>query len=133
MLDFDPGATTEFADFIGVMPANYDGGGLTVTIGWSSDATTGAVKWDGAFKSVTDDADDLDSKAFASIQTVTATTATAAGEVDYADITFTDGAQMDSVAAGEMFVFRLERDSADAADTMDSNDAELHFVKIAET
>lgn len=133
VLDFDPGATTEFADFICVMPRHYGGGGLTITVGWSSDATTGNVKWDIFLKSVTDDADDLDTKAFAAANSVTATTATAAGEVDYAAITFTDGADMDSIAAGEMFILRLERDSADAADTMDSNDAELHFIEIKET
>lgn len=130
VLDFDPGATTEFADFTGVMPGQWDGTtAITVVLGWSSDATTGNVKWDVQFKSVTDDADDLDTKAFAAIQSVTATTASAAGEVDYASINFSV-AQADSIAPNEMFILRVERDSADAADTMDSNDAELHFVEI---
>jgi len=130
VLDFDPGATTEFADFIGVMPGQYDGSSaIEVVLHWSSDATSGAVKWDVAFKSVTDDADDLDTKSFAAIQTVTPTTASAAGEVDYAVIDFTN-AQADGVGANEMFILRVERDSADAADTMNSNDAELHSIEI---
>ena len=133
VLDFDPGATNEHADFAGVMPRHYAGGGITVTLIWSSGATTGNVKWDMAFKSVTDDADDLDTKVYAAVNTVTATTASAAGEADYAPITFTDGADMDSVAAGEYFRMRVTRDSADAADTLNSNDAELIAIEIKET
>lgn len=131
VLDFGDEATnTEFADFTGVMPGQYDGSSsLEVTIGWSSNVTTGNVKWDVAFKSVTDDADDLDSKAFATIQTVTATTASAAGEMDYALITFTN-AQADSIGANEMFILRVERDSADAGDTLTSEDAEFHFAEV---
>lgn len=133
VLDFDPGSTEEYAYFTGVMPRAYAGGGLTVTLGWSSDATSGVCRWAAAFKSVTDDADDLDSKTFAAPNTVDATTASAAGEVDYAAITFTDGADMDSVAAGEMFVLEVSRNSSHANDTLNSNDAELHFIEIKET
>lgn len=134
VLDFDPGATEEYIYFQGVMPRHYGGGGLTVTIGWSSDATTGNVIWSVAFKSVTDDADDLDSKAFAAENDSSAdATASAAGEVAYTTVTFTDGADMDSVAAGELFWMEVHRSSADASDTLDSNDAELHFIEIKET
>jgi len=133
VLDFDPGSTEEYIYFTGFMPRHYGAGGLTVTIGWSSDATSGVCRWAAAFKSVTDDADDLDSKAFAAPNTVDATTASAAGEVDYAEVTFTDGADMDSVAAGEMFVLELSRNSSHANDTLNSNDAELHFIEIQET
>jgi hypothetical protein len=133
VLDFDPGTTEEYAYFTGVMPRNYGGGGLTLNIGWSSDATTGVCRWAVAFKSITDDADDLDSKVFAAPNTVDATTASAGGEVDYAVITFTDGADMDSIAAGEMFVLELSRNSSHANDTLNSNDAELHFIEIQET
>lgn len=134
VLDFDPGSTEEYIYFQGVMPRHYDGGGLTVTIGWSSDATTGNVIWSVAFKSVTDDADDLDTKTFAAENDSSAdATATAAGEVAYTTITFTDGADMDSVAAGEYFWIELRRSSADASDTLNSNDAEFHFMEIRET
>ncbi len=130
VLDFDPGSTTEFIDFTSVMPGQYDGStALEVVIYWSSDATSGAVKWDVAFKSISDDADDTDSKAFDTIQTVTATTANAAGEVDFAVIDFTN-AEADGVQPDDLFVVRVERDSADAADDMDSNDAELHAIQV---
>ena len=131
VLDFDPGATEEHIYFSGVMPRNYDGGGVTVTIGWSSDATSGNVIWGVAFKSVSDDADDLDSKAFAAPNESSAdATASAAGEVAYTTITFTDGADMDSVAAGELFRLRISRDAASDDAT---GDAELLAVEIRET
>ena len=134
VLDFDPGATNEFAIFTGFMPRHYAGTtGVTVTLIWSSDATSGVCRWEVAFKSVTDDADDIDSKQFAAANAVNATTASAAGEADYAAITFTDGADMDSVAAGEFFCLQVNRDSADGADTLNSNDAELWCIEIKET
>ncbi len=133
VLKFDPGATQEYAGFSAVMPEHYAGGGLTLTLMWASDAGTGNVKWDAAFKSFTVDVDDVDSKQYAAIQTATEATASAAGEIQYTDITFTDGAQMDSVAKNEYFRLTITRDSADAGDTMDSNDAELIAVYLTET
>lgn len=133
VLDFDS-STAEYMDFYCVMPRSYAGGGLTLTFMWSSDATTGNVIWSAAFKSVSDDADDLDSKAFAAYNDATAdATASAAGEVAYTTLTFTDGADMDSVAAGEMFILRIRRRADQAGDTMNSNDAELHAIEIRET
>ena len=130
VLDFDPGATTEFAVFRAVMPGQYDGtSAIEVVIHWSSDATTGNVKWDVSWKRITDDTIDMDSAAYAAIQSVTATTASAAGEMDYAVVDFTN-AQADGIQSNEVFLLRVERDSADAADTMDSNDAELHTVEV---
>ena len=132
VLDFDD-TTDESTQFPGFMPRRYDGGGLTVTIGWmATTATTGNCIWDIAFKSVSDDADNLDTKAFAAANSVTATTATASGEVDYAEITFTDGADMDSVAAGEYFRIQINRDANNGSDTL-SGDAELVFIEIKET
>ena len=134
VLDFDD-ATSENVEFAGYMPPHYGGGGVTVTIGWmfSTSGTPGTdtCVWDVAFKSVTDDADDLDTKAFAAANSVTATSATADGEVAYDTITFTDGADMDSVAASEYFRIKVERDAASG--TASPGDAELVFVAIKET
>ena len=130
VLDFDPGSTTEFADFTGVMPGQYNGtDALEVVLHWSSDATTGNVKWDVAFKRVTDDGDDLDSVVFDTIQTVTSATANVAGELSYSVIDFTN-AEADGLQPNEVFFIRVERDSADGDDTMDSNDAELHTMEL---
>lgn len=132
VLDFDASAD-ESAEFSGVMPRHYDGGGITITIAWmATSATTGDVVWNAALKSVTDDADDLDTKAFDTARTATTTTASASGEVKYTTISFTDGDQMDFVAAGEYFRLQILRDADNGSDTM-TGDAELLSVEIKET
>jgi hypothetical protein len=134
VLDFDD-TTDESIEFGGFMPRHYDGGGVTVTVGWmATSATSGAISLDVAFKSVTDDADDLDTKAFAAANNANPTTATATGEVDIAEIAFTDGADMDSVAAGEYFRLQVKRDADGTTSTDDmTGDMELVFVEIRET
>lgn len=137
VLDFDA-ATDEEAVFAGFMPRHYDGGGVTVTIGWMATDTTVTPHncvWQAAFLSVTDDLDDLDTKAFAAFQSTGAVAEpTASGEVGYDTITFTNGAQMDSVAAGEYFRFKVRRDADDTSATDNlTDDAELVFVEIKET
>jgi hypothetical protein len=134
VLDFDPDAD-EYAIFGAVMPRHYAGGGVTETIGWmATSATSGTVRWDGAFKSITDDADDLDTKPLDTARSVTSTTASASGEVKYETIAYANGDEMDSVAAGEYFQFQLNRDANNGSslDTM-TGDAELVFVEIRET
>jgi len=134
VLDFDD-STDESAVFYGFMPRNYAAGGITVTVGWmATTATEGTISLDVAFMSITDDADDLDSKAFAAANNANPTTASATGEVDYATVTFTDGADMDSVAAGEAFLMKITRD-ADGTTSTDNlvGDMELVFVEIKET
>ncbi len=134
VLDFDD-TTDESAIFYGVMPRNYAGGGITVTVGWmATSATTGTISLDVAFMSITDDLDDLDTKAFAAANNANPTTASATGEVDYATITFTDGADMDSIAAGEAFLMKITRD-ADGTTSTDNlvGDMELVFCEIRET
>jgi hypothetical protein len=134
VLDFDD-TTDESAVFTGFMPRNYAAGGVTVTVGWmATSATTGTISLDAAFMSVTDDADDLDTKAFAAANNANPTTASATGEVDYVTITFTDGADMDSVAAGELFYLKITRDANGTTSTDDlSGDMELVFVEVKET
>lgn len=133
VLDFDSGATQEYASFSGVMPSHYDGGGVTLTLVWCSEATTGDVKWDAAFKSFTDNTDDLDAKQYAAVNSATDAVAGTARVLTYTPIAFTDGADMDSVVANEYFRLTITRDSADAADTVDANDAELVAVILRET
>ena len=137
VLDFSD-TTDEEAIFRGVMPRHYGGGGVTVTIGWSATDVTVTphnVVWQAAFMSVSDDADDLDTKAFAAFNTSGAVAEpSASGEVGYDPITFTDGADMDSVAVGEMFLLKIRRDADDTSGTDSlTDDAELWFVEIRET
>lgn len=125
--------TDESIYFPGVMPRNYAGGGVTVRICWmATSATTNEVVWAVAWERHEDDAFDLDGDGFAAARTVTATAPSASGEVSYDDIAFTDGAQMDSVAAGESFRLHVYRDADDGDDDM-VGDAELLRVEIRET
>lgn len=134
VLDFDD-TTDESAIFRFAVPDSYAGGGFTVKVLWSAtSATSGTISLDVAFMSVTDDADDLDTKAFAAANNANPTTASATGEVDYISITFTDGADSDSIAAGEMAFIKITRD-ADGTTSTDNlvGDMELHEVLIYET
>ena len=133
VLDFDPGATQEFATFSGFMPNHYAGTtGITVTLVWTSEATSGDVKWDVALKRIADTTNIL-SLAYGAVNTVTTTTDGTARDLNTSAITFTDGADMNSVVAGDYFRLTVTRDSADAADTMNSNDAELIATHLEET
>lgn len=134
VLDFDAD-TDESAVFMGFMPNNYAGGGFTVKVLWmATSATSGAISLDVQFMSVTDDADDLDTKAFAAANNANPTTASATGEVDYVSITFTDGADSDSVAANEMFLLKVTRDANGTTSTDNmTGDMELLEVIVTET
>lgn len=111
----------------------YAGGGITLTLPWmAATATSNAARWGAAFRRIQDDAEDLDTSQTYDYNYVTDTTASAAGEVSYPTIAFTDGADMDSVADGELFILRITRTPADAADTL-AQEAQLLAVLGAET
>ncbi len=132
VLDFNA-ATDESAVFTSVLPRNYAGGGLTITLIWAAtSATSGNVVWNGAIERMQDDVTDLDSDSFAAAQAVTAGAASASGEPSYDAITFTDGASMDSLAVGEAFRLKITRDANNGSDTM-TGDAELLAAEIKET
>jgi hypothetical protein len=131
VLDFDSG-TDENVDFLGVLPRHYGGGGLTLALHWASGVTSGACVWDAAIRRIADDAEDFDTSHTYDFNSVTATTASAAGEFDYATITFTNGADMDSLAVGESFILRIRRDADNGNDNM-TGDARLAAIEIRET
>jgi len=131
VLDFDAGAD-EAAVFTGLLPRTYAGGGLTVRLHWmATSAVAGDVKWNAQVER-DDTGTDLDADSFAAAQTTTTTTGATSGAPNVTQITFTDGAQMDSLAVGEPFRLKITRDADDAADTM-AGDAELLAVEIKET
>lgn len=133
ILNFDDTAI-EYADFYCVMPRNYAGGGLTITFGWSSTATTNTAVLSAALRRVADDAEDLNTTAqtYDYNNTGALTPASANGEVVYDTLTFTDGADMDSVAVGEYFILRVRRVPTDGNDTM-VGDLRLHSLEVKET
>ena len=135
VLDFDD-TTQEYADFYCVMPAAYAGTtGITCTIMWSAaEAATDVVEWQIALRRVADDGEDLDTTAHTyAYNAVVATAASAVGEVAYDNITFTDGADMDSVVAGDYFILRITRDPTPSSGTDVTGDASLHAIHIKET
>lgn len=130
VLDFDT-ATQEAAIFTGILPSDYAGGGVTVTL-WCalSTATSGTVGWDVAFERTQVLTDDIDSDSFATAQVVTAVTVPGtSGQVLAMSINISDGANMDNLAAGELFRLRVRRDVAN--DTA-AGDAELLRVALVE-
>lgn len=125
--------TTNYVDFRDVLPANYAGGGITVKIGHGAAAATGNVIYGGAFRRVQDDAEDLDTAHTYSYQdTAASAVPTVIGEVNYDEFAMTNGAQMDSLAAGEMFVLRLRRNASSGSDTL-TGDGYVYTVEIRET
>jgi hypothetical protein len=130
-LDFDA-TTNESAIFRGIMPRHYAGGGITVYLHYAmSSAEADTVDWDVAIERIGDGQQDVDSDGFAAVNSVDNTTVPGtSGLVDIVSVAFTDGADMDSVAAGEMFRLKVTRDAAsdDAA-----GDAELYAVELRET
>ena len=132
VLDFDA-STEEAAYFEGVLPRHYAGGGITLRLCWmATSATSGNVVWGACFERHDDEATDLDADSFASEQTATSAAPATSGAVQYVDIAFTDGAQLDSLATGEHFRIKIARKAADGSDTI-SGDAELLSVELRET
>lgn len=132
VLDFDA-TTNESAVFSAVMPRNYAGTtGVTVYIHYSmSSAEADTVDWDVAFERIGDQQLDIDGDSFAAVNSVDNTTVPGTtGLVDIVNVTFTDGADMDSVAVGELFRIKVIRDAASDDAT---GDAELHAIEIKET
>ena len=131
VLDFDD-TTNEFAVFSAIMPRNYAGGGITAYIHYSMEtAEVDTVDWDLAFERIGDEQLDIDGDDFAAVRSADNTTVPGTtGLVDIVSIAFTNGAEMDSVAVGELFRIKINRDaSSDDA----SDDAELHAVELKET
>ena len=130
--DFDD-TTAEYMDFKCVLDPGYDGGGLTFTLPWSaSSATSGNCKWDLAIRRMQDDAEDIDESHSYQFNAATDTAPSASGEVVYPTIAFTDGADMDSWADGEVAIVRVHRDYDHEDDDM-TGDAELWSLSGVET
>jgi hypothetical protein len=130
-LDFDA-TTQETAIWSFVVPRNYSGGGMTVYIHWAAtSATTGTIGWDVSFERIGDGQQDVDSDGFATAQTVTAATVPGTnGNVKITNVAVSNGANMDSIAVGELARIRIRRDVANDDAT---GDAELYAVEIKET
>ena len=128
---FDASAI-EYLDFKCTL-LGYAGGGLTFTLPWAAaSATTGVTRWGIAIRRLNDDAEDIDASHTYDFNDVDDTTASASGEPSYPTITFTDGADMDSWANGEMAIVRVRRNATHANDTM-TGDSQLWSLIGRET
>lgn len=134
VLDFD-GATDEEAVFGAVLPRHYAGGGLTVRVfAMATSATSGTMRWQAAIERHQASTDDLDADSFAAFQSAGVSAPGTSGHVVTADIAFTSGAQMDSLAAGESFRLKIRRDADGTSGTDDiATDCELLRVEVRET
>lgn len=128
-IQFDP-ATAWNVNWTGVLPRHYAGGGITVSIWWTSPAVTGNVIWLVSIERM-DAATDLDADSFAATQTVTTAVQATSGAPSISAIPLTN-AQIDGLLAGEAFRIKIQRDAANASDTC-ANNAELLIVEIKET
>lgn len=129
--DFDP-TTQETIYLRFILPRHYAGGGITVYVHWAAtSATSGTGGWDVSFERIGDAQQDLDSDGFATAQVITAATVPGtSGHVKITNVAVSNGANMDSIAVGELFRLRIRRDVAndDAA-----GDLELAGVELKET
>lgn len=130
--DFDD-TTAEYLDFEVSLPPNYDGGGLSLALEWAATtATSGAVVWRAAFRRIVADDDDIDDSHTYDFNQASADTAPGTcGQESALSIAFTDGADMDSLGAGEKAILRVGRLPTDGGDTM-VGDAELRRVYVTE-
>lgn len=129
-LDFDT-TTQETAIFTGVLPSGYGGAGVTITLYTAAtSATSGTIGWDVAFERTDASSLDIDADSFGSATTVTAVTVPGtSGQVLAMTVNVSNGVNMDSLAAGELFRLRVRRDVANDTAT---GDAELLAVMIKE-
>lgn len=134
VLDFD-GSTDEEAVFTGVLPRHYGGGGITVYLHvMFTSATSGSAYWQAGIERMDDGTLDLDADSFASFQGAAGNPNGTSGRMTLVTITFTSGAQMDSLAAGEAFRLKVRRDADGTAGTDNTTtDAELVAIEIKET
>lgn len=130
-LDFDT-TTQETAVWTGKMPAHYGAGNIVARVVWAAaSATTGTIGFDSTFERVDAGTLDVDADSFATAQTLTAATVSGtSGVTTEGTVTHTAGAAgTDSVAAGDMFRYRLRRDVAN--DTA-AGDAQVFAVELRE-
>lgn len=132
VLDHDA-TTSEWEFYEAVLPANYAGGGISVDVySAATSATSGDFVIGVSVERLAAGGQDLDSDGFASEKTATSTTSGTSGVLTKTTVSFTSGAEMDSLAAGEPFRLQVARKPADAGDTM-TGDLEIARVVVRET
>ena len=132
LLDFADDSNN-IAKFTSIMPQNYEGNGLTCKIHYSmsSDNTNDVVLAIG-FEKVEDNVLDITTDSFAAVNSVIDTVPGTLHHKKQATITFTNGADMDNIVAGDQYRFYIIRLSSSGDDDA-SGDLELHAIEMRET
>ena len=132
VLDFDA-ATAESALWSAILPSGYAGGGLTVKVHFAmSSATSGSVIWKGSFEKIAPGVDSIASDGFgAAVTQITAVPGTS-GLTAVSPISFLHASEIDGLAVGNAFRFKLMRDAAMAGDTA-AGDAEVLVIELLES
>lgn len=129
-LAFD-GATEETCYFP-FEAINYGSGNLTLKIKWyAASGTSGDVIWGAALAAITPNTDtqDIETKAFATAQTVTDShLGTTAKRLHEISLTISN---LDSIAAGDWCVLKFYRDADAAGDTLNNIDARLVGLELS--
>jgi hypothetical protein len=133
VLDFDGGTAHEYAVFSGVMPRHYGGGGIKVYLHCLASGSAGDdfVVWTGAFERVSPLQQDIDTDGFAASKSTVLALDDNTGYVSVGEISFSDGSEIDNVAAGEGFRLKIGRDPDNESDTLEA-DAELLWIELKE-
>lgn len=114
------------------MPEDYGAGGLTCEVIWSFAGTsTNNFGAEIGIARLQADTTDLDAANFAANNTASFAHNGTNGGVNQDTITFTNGADMDSVAAGEPFFIRLMRDTSVSSDLV--GDVDVLGMVVRET
>jgi len=132
VLDFDDSAD-EAAVFTAILPWHYSGGGITVyaVVSFTSDTGDGHTgQLEIAFERIGDAGQDLDSDGFAAAKELTVAVPSTCGHTEVGSVAFTDGAEIDGLAAGELFRVRVV---CDASESDFSGDLELERLVLRET
>ena len=134
VLDFDPD-TDESAIFTGILPRHYSGGGITIYIHWmATSAIAGTCRWQTAIERHQAGVTDSDSDDFATANSGGDIASTTSGSEVVTAIAHTNGVQIDSLAVGERFRLKVNRDADGTSGTDDmSGDAELVCIELKET
>lgn len=130
-----PDAVVYVAIFSGVLPRRYAGGGLTVTINWTSAGTsTNKVCFSATIERMDIGTTDLDADSFGTqvIDTTGIAANATSGIQSQTVIAMTAGSQVDSLAAGEAFRLKITRETGQANDT-NTSDAQIVSIEIRET
>lgn len=129
VLNFDAGTALD-AVFSDVMPSNYSGGGITVIpYAMAGTATAGTMVWTAALENDTNH--DLDGDGFATGLNGTLVASGTSGILGTIGISFSNGAAMDSIVAGDPYRLKITRNVSDAQDGM-AGTAQLKAVVIKE-